>query len=76
MIVNKENKELLSNKLHHKNWIDNTSGSAEVIVLLELITILEKKGRNIQEGKVVIGIDYKWAYKKIVREIRKSNEYA
>ena len=33
--------------LYHKNWEDNTSGCAEVIVLLELITVLEKKGRHI-----------------------------
>ena len=43
---------------------------------LELITLLEKKGRNIREEKIVIGIDYKRAYRKIEKDIRKSNEYA
>ena len=76
IIVNTERRELVSNKLYHKNWIHNTSGSAEVMVLLELITLLEKKGRNIREGKIVIGIDYKRAYRKIEKDIRKSNEYA
>ena len=34
------------------------------------------KDRNISEGKIIIGIDYKRAYRKIVNDIRKSNEYA
>ena len=38
--------------LYHKNWEDNTSGCAEVIVLLELITMLEKKGRHINQGEI------------------------
>ena len=76
IIGNKENKCLLSNRLHHKDWRENTSGAAEVIVLLELITILERKGRNVNSGKIVIGVDYKRAHKKILSDIRKSNEHA
>jgi len=43
---------------------------------LELITVIERKGRNISGGKIIIGVDYKRAYKKIIDEIRKPNEYA
>ena len=45
IIVNKENRDLLSNELHHKRWEHNTSGSAEVIVLLEMLVTL-KRGIN------------------------------
>ena len=33
----------ISNKLFHKRWNDNTSGAAEVIVLFELITVIERR---------------------------------
>ena len=64
MIWHKENENLLNNHLYHKDWIDNTSGSAKVVVLLELITILEEKGRHMQSGKIIIGIDCERAYQK------------
>ena len=43
---------------------------------MELITVIERKGRNISGGKIIIGVDYKRAYKKIIDEIRKPNKYA
>ena len=46
---------------------------AEVIVLLELITILEKKGRHMQSGGIKIRFDNKKGYKKIVEKITRSN---
>ena len=52
------------------------SGSAEVIVLLELLVVLERRGRGIDYGKIEIGIDYRRAHKKIMSAIKKSNEYA
>ena len=30
--------------LYHKSWKNNTSRIAEIIVLLELLTVLEQKG--------------------------------
>ena len=59
--------------LHHKNWEDNTSGCADVIALLELITMLEKNGKHINQGEIRIGFDCKKAYKKIVKSILKCN---
>ena len=76
IIGNENNRKLLGNGLYHKDWRENTSGAAEVIVLLELITVIKKKGRNISGGKIIIGVDYKRAYKKIIDEIRKPNKYA
>jgi hypothetical protein len=58
-MLNVNKRELLSNQLYHKHWIDNTTGIAEVIILLELITVIERKGRGIEEGKIVISIDNK-----------------
>ena len=76
MIRNAKNKILLSNRLHHKNWRENTSGSAEVIFLLELITILEKKGQNTRRRRITIGIRNECAHEKTHKEIRKSNDFA
>ena len=50
--------------------------SAEVLTLLELITVIERKGRNISLGKIRIDVDYKRVYRKILNNINKSNEYA
>jgi len=47
-----------------------------VIVLLELLIVLERKGREIEHGKIEIGIDYRRAHRKIISAIKKSNEYA
>ena len=52
------------------------SGSVEIIVLLELMAVVAKGGRNINRGKIVIGVDCKRMCKKIIKEINKSNEYA
>ena len=62
------------NILYHKYWKDNVPGSAEVIVLLELISVLERKGRHIEQGEIRIGFDHKKGYKKIIKSILKSNE--
>ena len=45
-------------------------------MLLELLVVLEKRGRNINNGRIVIGIDYRRAHRKIIESIKKSNEYA
>ena len=75
IIGDKNNRRLLGNKLYHKDWRENTSGAAEVIVLLELMMVIQKKGRNINSRKIIIGVDYKRAYKKIIEEIMKPNKY-
>ena len=71
------NKQLLMcNTMYHKQWQDNTVVGAESIVLLELMEILERKGRHIDYGKVQIGFDNRIAYRKIVEQITKASIFA
>ena len=66
----------ISNELYHKRWGDNTPGVAEFLVLLELITVIERRGRHISNGKITIGFDNKKHHRNIVNEVNKSNVYA
>ena len=45
---------------------------AGVIVLLELVTTLEKKGRNTRGGETIAGIDCKRTHEKIDQETKKA----
>ena len=76
IIANESEVDLENHEIYHKRWYQNTSGAAEVLILLELIKVIERKGRNINHGKITIGIDYKRVYRKIVTKIKKSSEYA
>ena len=76
IIANNVNKDVLSRDLHHKLWEHNSSGLAEVIALLELLTVLKKRGRNMNNGEIAIGADYRRTHRKILESIRKSNEHA
>ena len=49
----------LSNELCHKRWNDNTPGAAEVIVLFELMTVMERRKRHINNSKITMGFDKK-----------------
>ena len=40
----------LSNTLYHKNWLENTRVGVEVITFLELLEVIQRKGRNISSG--------------------------
>ena len=64
IITNNDKRVRTENVLYHKKWEKNTPGMAEVIILLELITVLEKKGRHMQSGGIKIGFDNKKGYKK------------
>ena len=44
--------------------------------MLELLTVIEKKGRHICHGKIKIGFNNKKGYDKIVKKIYKLNTYA
>ena len=76
IITDTEKKFEVCNELHHKKWEDNTSGVAEVIVLLELITVLERRGRRITNGKIRIGFNNKNHHRNIFDGIKKSNVHA
>ena len=76
-IISDENKSFQQkHELYHKEWIDNNSGVAEAIVLLQLLEHIEEKGRHINEGAIRIGFDLRKAHKKIINDIKRSNEYA
>lgn len=62
--------------MNHKNWEDDASGNVEVIVLLELITAIERIGRHVDEGEIRIGFDYKIGCAKIVKSMLKCDKYA
>ena len=64
----------LEKTLFYQSWEDNSSGCAEIIVLLELITVLEKKGRHINHGEINIGFDCKKEQRKVTTSMLKSNE--
>ena len=66
----------LKSKLYHNQWNDNTSGIAEVLTLLDLISVIETRGKHIQQGKIKIAFDNRVGYRKIVNNILKFNEYA
>jgi len=76
MIRNESNELLLQNHLYHKEWENNTIVGAEAITLLELIEVIERKGRGISHGKITIGVDNRKVYQRIVEEIAKPNVYA
>ena len=75
-IRNESNELLLQNHLYHKEWENNTIVGAEAITLLELIEVIERKGRGISHGKIIIGVDNRKVYQRIVEEIAKPNVYA
>ena len=59
----------ISRELYHKEWNNNTIGEAEVIVLLELLQVLERKGHHINQGIVKIRFDNRVNHRKIVQDI-------
>ena len=66
----------MENVLFHRNSEDNSSDYAEIIALLELATMLEKKGQHISKGNMKIGFNRKKGHKKIVKSMLKYNEHA
>ena len=57
IISNKHKIAQISRELYDKKWKDNTSGVDKVIILLELITVLEIRGKYIEHRKIEIGFD-------------------
>ena len=43
---------------------------------MELLEVLERKGRHISSGLVIIGFDNRKVYQKIVEEVTKASNYA
>ena len=48
---------------------------AEAIVILELLMVIERKGKNIENGKLKIGINNRKVYQKLIENIRKASTH-
>ena len=59
----------IKNQMCYKTWVNSMPGVEEVVVLLELISVLERKGRSMR-------FDNKKYFSKITRKISKSNMHA
>jgi len=44
-------------------------------VLLELITVIKNKGRNVESGKITVAVDNRKVYRGIVEQIRKASHH-
>ena len=75
IIVDINFQRLLSNKVYHQRWEENISEVAEVITLLELIIVIEIKGRHIGYRKIKIGFDNSKCYRNIAEKIYKLNTF-
>ena len=73
IISNAQRETFLEHRTHHKRWNNNYNVTAEALTLLGLIKVIEKKSRNMSEGRIVISLDYRQACKKIVKNIVKNN---
>ena len=75
-ITNLQQSVSLQHGIYHKNWIGNTIIEAETITLLELIELIERRGRYITRGKLLIGFDNHIVYRDIIKKVLKPNSYA
>jgi len=72
IIMSTQGQEVLSNKLYHKEWDENSSKAAEAIVLLELVTVITKKSINIRSGKIIIALNCREVNKLIINKLHKA----
>jgi len=75
IVTDEMNEEIIENTIYHKAWRNNTNKGAEAIVLLELITMLHKRGKNITRGKITIAIDNRKVHNGVTIEIVKASTY-
>ena len=46
-----------------------------LLVLLELIKVIEKKSRHINQGKIIIGFDHRKSHNKIIKDMKNTSDY-
>ena len=73
MLIDLENRIKMQNTLYHKRWNDNANKGAEAISFLELITVIRKKEKRINKGKITVGIDNRKVHNGVVRTINKAS---
>ena len=75
VIMTRKNEKLLSHKMHAKDWSYNTPKTAEAVILLDLITTLQSRARNANNGKVEIHMDNKEIWRRVTTTTRVANHY-
>ena len=60
--------------LYCKDWSNNIAKSAKVIVLIELVEVIERKGWNIESGAIVIAVNNRKVYRDLLYNIIKLNQ--
>ena len=76
LITNDKKQETIQNTLFNKRQNNNTIKGVDVIIILELVTVLYKRSRNVVSGKITIKIDNLKVYKGLVDEIYKASYYS
>ena len=67
------NKEIF-NTLYYEDQGKNATAGVEAIILLKLLVVIEKKGRNIEEGQIIVGLDDRKTHREIVEETQKTSK--
>ena len=62
ILSNRQRSAEISGELHHKEWNENRAGIAEIITLLELITVIERREQHIEDERNKIGFDNRKYY--------------
>jgi len=75
ILTNNNKDKIIQNILYHKNWKKNTAKGAEAITLLELISVLKHRGRDIESGKLSIAVDNRKVYRGITEQIKKASTH-
>ena len=75
IITDAQMSEVIDNTLYHNRWGFNTIKGAEAIMLLELMSVLRNRGREINHGKITVGIDNRKVYNGITRPLLKPSSY-
>ena len=57
LTMTKENEILMTHEMHAKDWSFKTLKTAEAVILLDFIAILQSRVRNTNNGKVDVHVD-------------------
>ena len=74
--MDEHNQNQMKKLLYHKNWNLNTIVGAEAITLLELMEVLKRRARHIENGKITIGFDNRIAHQQMINEVVKPTMFA
>ena len=75
VIMTRKNKTLLSHEMHAKDWSYSTPKTAEAVILLDLITTLQSRAQNTNNGRVDIHVDNKETWRRVTSTTRVANHF-